>query len=118
MARNTHSSDTIRCFDKKTITVKFTSDSYINMVDWEKCDFDAPPHLQDITSKAVGSNERVVLPQGSLSVSLARCGENYQRRFCSLWPSYGHDSRHGDAMQMKISRLDLPTIETKADFLN
>src|SRR5688572_15522113 len=35
MARNTHSSDTIRCFDKKTITVKFTSDSYINMVDCE-----------------------------------------------------------------------------------
>ena len=62
MARNTHSNDTIHCFDKKTITVKFTSDSYINMVDWEKCDFDAPPHLRDITSKAVGSNERVVLP--------------------------------------------------------
>ena len=61
MARNTHSSDTIRCFYKKTITVKFTSDSYINMVDWGKCDFHAPLHLQDITSKAVGSNERVVL---------------------------------------------------------
>src|ERR1043165_865400 len=62
MARNTHSSDTIRCFDKKTITVKFTSDSCINMADWGKCDFDAPPHLQDITSKAVGNNEQVVLP--------------------------------------------------------
>src|SRR5688572_28672566 len=62
MAINTHSSDTIRCFDKKTITVKFTPVTCINMVDWEKCDFDAPPLLQDITSRAVGSNERVVLP--------------------------------------------------------
>ena len=62
MVRNANSSDTICCFDKKTNTVKFISDSSINMVDWENCDFDAPPHLQDITSKAVGSNEQVVLP--------------------------------------------------------
>ena len=31
---------------------------------------------------------------------------------------YGHDSRHGALLQMKKSRLDLPTVETKADFLH
>ena len=61
MARNTPMIQFV-ALTRKTITVKFTSDSFTNMVDWEKCDFDATPHLQDITSKAVGSNERVVLP--------------------------------------------------------
>ena len=86
------------------------------MADWGKCDFDAPPHLQDITSKAVGSNERVVLPHYPChSQDVER---NIKDVSSVSGRVYGHDSRHGVIIQMKKSRLDLPTIETKADFLN
>ena len=59
--KNTHYSDRMRCFDKTTITVNFTSESYINMVDYGKCDFDAPPLLQDIPLETIESNKQVLV---------------------------------------------------------
>ena len=119
LARNTHQShhsDRIRSFDKNRIVINFTSESYINMVDWEKVDFDSPPLLENISSETIASNVQVILPHyPSHSQDVERSIKDVSVVSGKV---YGHDSRHGVIIQMKKSRLDLPTIETKADFLH
>src|SRR5688572_6139389 len=92
MARNTHSSDTIRCFDKKTITVKFTSDSYINMADWEmrlrRTSTPARHHVESCWST-------------SLSVPLARCGEKINIKHVSAVCGRVTDMTHATVMSCK-----------------
>lgn len=115
-ARKTHFGDRNRCFDKNSIKINFTSESYINMVDWENVDFDSPPLLQDITSETIASNAQVILPhypchsqdvERNIKDVSAVCGK-----------VYGHDSRHSVLIQMKKSKLDMPTVKTKANFLH
>lgn len=115
LARNISSTEKIRCFDRKKIKIKFTATSYLNMIDWDNVEFDSPPLLHDISSEAIASNAKIVLPyypchsqdvERNIKDVSAVCGK-----------VYGHESRHGAIIQMKKSRLELPTIETKADFL-
>ena len=116
IARNTHNSDIIRCFNKKSININFTSESYINMVDWERVEFDSPPLLQNIMSETIATNTQIILPHFPChSQDVER---NIKDVSVVCGKVYGHDSRHGVIIQMKKSRLDLPTIETKADFLH
>ena len=115
LARHEKSSDGIRCFDKHTIMVNFKAKSYINMVDWDRCDFYEPPLLQEISSEAIGKSQQVILPHYPCH------SQNVERNIKDVSTVsrkvYGHESRHGVIVQMKKSRLDLPTIETKSDFL-
>jgi hypothetical protein len=79
------------------------------MVDWEMVEFDSPP-------QTLVSNAQVIIPhylchsqdmERNIEDVSAVCGK-----------VYGHDSGYGVIIQMKKSRSDLPTIETKADFLH
>lgn len=115
LARNSHSPDRIRCFDKKKIKINFSADCYINLIDWENIDFDSPPLLQSVTSEVIASYSQVILPyypchsqdvERNIKDVSAMCGK-----------VYGHDARHGAIIQMKKSRLELPSRETKANFL-
>lgn len=102
----THFGDRFRCFDKNSIKINFTDESYINMVDLENVDFDSPPLLQDIMSETIANNEQVILshyPCHSQDV-----GRNIKDISAVCGKVYGCDSRHGALIQIKKSRLDLP----------
>jgi len=94
----THFGDRIRCFDKNSIKINFTAESYIDMVDWENVDFDSPPLLQDITSESIANNEQVRIrhyPCHSQDVQ-----RNIKDVFAVCGMVYGHDSCHGALVQM------------------
>lgn len=115
IARSSHSVERIRCFDKNKIKLDFSATSYLDMIDWENAQFDSPPLLNDFTSETFAINPQINLPyypchsqdvERSIKDVSAVCGK-----------VYGHASRHGVIIQTKKSRSELPTIETKADFL-
>jgi len=115
MAHDNHHSDRIRCFDKNSIKINFTSESYINMVDWEKVVFDSPPLLKGITSETIASNAQVILPHYPCHSQDVERNIKDVSAVCGT--VNGHDSRHSVINQTKKPRLDLRTVETKADFL-
>ena len=114
-ARSAYSTDKIHCFDKTSIQINFTAAMYINMIDWENVDYDLPPLLHDITQETIASNERLVLPR--YPCHSQHVEKNVKDVTAANGKVYGHDSRHGLILQMKKSRLQLPKVESKADFL-
>ena len=115
LARSAPSTDDVRCFDKNTLKINFACRSYVDMIDWDSVTFDSPPLLHDIASDMIASHSQVVLPHYPChSQDVER---NIKDVSSVCHKVYGHDSRHGVVIQIKKSRLDVPAVETKADFL-
>ena len=104
----------VRCFDKKQICINFKATSYVHMIEWCKGNVTPPPLLADFDSETLSARQQIILtyyPCHSQDVE-----RNVKDVSVACSRVYGHSSRHGIILQMKKSRLEMPTVDTKANF--
>ena len=105
----------VRLFDKRSIPLNLAATSYIEMIHWSDVQVTVPPLLTDHIHKWELSYEQPLIldkyPCHSQSVE-----RNIKDVSEVSLKVRGHISRHGMIIQCKKSRLDIPKIESKADF--
>ena len=112
--RQTHRG-AIRIFDKDEITLNLSATSFMDLIDWNCVNMTVPPLLQDTDAASISANLQIILPNYPChSQAVERCVKDMSSACSKV---YGHDSRHGVMLQMKKSRLDVPAVNTKANFL-
>lgn len=108
-------SNTVRCFDKTTIDLNFTANSYLQLVDEIGFQHILPPLLCNVSNEDLVNNKRILFPDIPChSQSVERAVKDVSAASTRL---YGHSSRHGMVLLKKKSRKELPKINCKADFL-
>lgn len=115
-ARTEESTNTeIRCFDKRQFKVNLSATSYMELLDWTSTPITSPPLLDNISDDCLANYQQIILPKypcHSVDVEI-----NVKDLSAVCQRVFGHSSRHGAVLQMKKSRLEIPVIHTKADFL-
>lgn len=115
IARQIAVDNVIRVFDKNKIIINFDADTYFNMIDWSNCDVTSPPLLSCLSNEDVNGDQPVLFTQFPChSQSVERVVKDLSE--CCLQVA-GHDARHGTLLLTKKSRLELPKVDSKSDFL-
>lgn len=113
-ARSRSTSSGIRLFDKSNIAVNFKAESYIDMVDWAQCHVTSPPVLSHVSNEQLQQNQHIIMNQFPChSQAVERTVKDISAASAKV---YGHYSRHGMILQSKKCRLELPKVDSKADF--
>ncbi|KAL7646031.1 UNVERIFIED_CONTAM: hypothetical protein RMT77_002932 [Armadillidium vulgare] len=85
------------------------------MIDWESTPITPPPLLDDISDDILVSNQQILLPKYPChSVDVERNVKDVSAVSSRV---IGHTSRHGAILQTKHSRIEIPSVQTKSDFL-
>ena len=104
----------IRTFDKKNIALNFSAASYMDIIDWTKCDVTPPPLLSHISNEELSCNRPIVLDQIPChSQAVERTVKDISAASSKV---YGHKSRHGMILVAKKCRLEMKTVHNKAHF--
>ena len=104
----------IRTFEKKNIALNFSAASYLDIIDWTKCDVTPPPLLSHISIEDLIYSRPIVLDQITChSQAVERAIKDISAASSKV---YGHKSRHGLILTSKKSRLELPKLDNKAHF--
>lgn len=105
----------VRCFDKRQLNVNLNATSYMEMIDWWSTPITPPPLLDDISDDILVSNQQILLPKYPChSVDVERNVKDVSAVSSRV---IGHTSRHGAILQTKHSRIEIPSVQTKSDFL-
>ncbi|KAL7636389.1 UNVERIFIED_CONTAM: hypothetical protein RMT77_000735 [Armadillidium vulgare] len=105
----------VRCFDKRQLNVNLNATSYMEMIDWGSTPITPPPLLDDISDDILVSNQQILLPKYPChSVDVERNVKDVSAVSSRV---IGHTSRHGAILQTKHSRIEIPSVQTKSDFL-
>ena len=114
-ARLNEATDGIRIFDKNNIILNLAAKSYIDMIDWTQCTVTSPPLLSHLSNEQLTYDQPIILPHIPChSQAVERAIKDITAASSKV---YGHQARHGMIIQSKVSRLELPRIDSKADFL-
>lgn len=113
-ARHSEKEGVIRVFDKNNITINFSADSYITMIDWSACIVTAPPLLSHLSDETLATGEPVILSEIPChSQAVERAVKDVSAASLKVC---GHEARHGMVLMTKKARMELPKVTTKADF--
>lgn len=105
----------LRVFDKSNIKFNANALTYVDMIDWTTDDLTPPPLLAAI------ENENLQHRQFDFISGIPCHSQAVERAIKDISAAsstvYGHESRHGMILQCTASRLDLPSVDCKSDFL-
>jgi hypothetical protein len=108
-------SEVIRTMDKNTVFLQSSATSYVDMIDWTKCNLTPPPLLSHILDHELKMNKKITLEQFPChSQAIERAIKDVSSASCKV---FGHKSRHGMVLLCKKSRKELPKVQSKADFM-
>ncbi|ESN94388.1 hypothetical protein HELRODRAFT_164221 [Helobdella robusta] len=114
--KQTNSNIPVRVFDKKDITLNLAATSFINMIDWDQRNVTSPPMLSHLSNDQLTYTHPILLPDVPChSQAVERTIKDVSAASCKV---YGRKSRHGMVLQSKKSRLEIPIIDSKKDFIN
>lgn len=104
----------VRLFDKNSITLNFSAQTYFQMIDWARCQVTPPPLLSHLSNDELLTCQQVKLPAFPChSQAVERTVKDISSSCSKVC---GHDSRHGMVLLTKKARLEMPKVDTKSDF--
>lgn len=114
-ARSSSSSTGVRVFDKSTILLNAAASNYIDMIDWTTVVVTPPPLLTSI------NNDDLQQCHHHLFSGIPCHSQQVERAVKDISATtsrvYGHTARHGMILQCNTSRVQLPKLDCKSDFL-
>ena len=85
------------------------------MIDWKQCTVTSPPLLSHLSNEQFTYNQLIIL------FHIPCCSQAVERATKDIIATsskvYGHKARHGMIIKSKLPQLELPRIDSKADFL-
>ena len=86
------------------------------MIDWDQSNVTSLPMLSHLSNDQLTYTHPILLPDVPChSQAVERTVNDVSAASCKV---YGRKSRHGMVLQSKKSRLEIPKIDSKKDFIN
>ena len=108
-------SSSVHVFDKSSIKLNANALTYVDMIDWTTANLTPPPLLAAI------ENEKLQHCQFDFIFGIPCYSKAVERAIQDISAAsstvFGHESRHGMILQCTASRIELPSVSCKSDFL-